>query len=97
MEGGEQCRGFTVNQKYWGEKMIFEELFAKTDNEKILDKLEEIKQLMVPKVVYVPIYVEQKTWWHCEPLDYTYPEEFRTYYGMDFAEHACLSSVCVST
>ena len=79
--------------------MVFEELFAKTDNEKILDKLEEIKQLMVPKVIYVPIYVEQKPWWHCEPLevDCTYPETFKTYYGIDFAEHVCLGSSVVST
>ena len=78
----------------------FEDLFtqAKKENtqQEILQKLEEIKQLMIPKVIYVPIYVEQKPWWHCEPLDYTYPEEFKTYYGIDFAEHACLSSVCVS-
>ena len=93
--------------------MIFEELFAKTDNEKILDKLEEIKQLMVPKVVYVPIYVEQKPWWYCEPINtsvnYVYPEKYdcvdalryafseRFTYGVDYAEHVCLGSSVVST
>ena len=92
---------------------IFEDLFTQAKKEdvqeKILQELREIKQLMIPKVVYVPVYIEQKPWWHCEPLyperlptndyvdciKYSFPGKFA--YTVDYAEHVCLAGACVST
>jgi len=64
--------------------MEFESIFTKTNNDKILEKLEEIKELMVPKVIYVPypVYITKEPWWYCEPLEinYPHPEVFKTYW-----------------
>ena len=76
---------------------VFEELFAKTDNDKILDKLEEIKQLMIPRVVYVPIYIEQKPWYYCEPLDIVYPETYPLTCGINYGLDICTGSINAHT
>ena len=92
--------------------MIFEELFAKTDDEKILDKLGEIVDLLKIKkqpMTYVPypVYVEVPWWkyWRSpeaeliplDPLPYVYPDVQLEIPEWDFAEYVCLGSSVVST
>ena len=93
--------------------MVFEELFAETKDEKILDKLDTIIDLLKMEkqpMTYVPcpVYVETP-WYHIypSPVEYVYPERydcvealryaFPEVYSIDYAEHVCLASACVST
>ena len=92
--------------------MVFEELFAKTDDEKILDKLEEIIDLLKIRqqpVTFVPYPVYRNPYYltYPSPIDYVYPEKydcvdalryaFQETYSADYDEHVCLAGACVST
>ena len=80
--------------------MIFEELFAQTQEEKVLERLDKIidlLQMQKQPMTYVPYPVYTVV----SPFDYyappVYPYVSPIEYTRDYMTHACLSGYCVSS